>query len=183
MIPPNYDGDIGTYYAGVIYAAQSALTAQQANYSGSKNVLILLSDGDATAPKSDDFYGTTVYPMPSPATSNGTYPSYVNECAQAVTAAAYAASQGTRVYSIAYGSETSGCASDTSRITPCETMQRIASSPAYFYSDYAQSGSGIDQDCVGTGATTTSLQQIFAAVAGSLTVSRLIPNSSWSTNT
>ena len=48
---PNYDGDIGTYYAGAIYAAQAALVAQQAANPGSQNVIILLSDGNATAPQ------------------------------------------------------------------------------------------------------------------------------------
>lgn len=176
MLPPNFDGDIGTYYAGVIYAAQSALVAEQSANPGSQNVIILLSDGDATAPQSDDFYGTTVYPMPSPATSNGTYPSWNNECHQAITAAQYAANQGTRIYAIAYGSENSGCASDSPGITPCSTMQNIASSASYFFSDYAQSGSGIDQNCIGTGATTTNLQKIFQDVYVSLSNARLIPN-------
>lgn len=42
--------DVGegiTYYAAVIYAAQSALTAEQKLYPGSKNAMILLSDGQA----------------------------------------------------------------------------------------------------------------------------------------
>lgn len=177
MLPPNYDGDIGTYYAGVIYAAQAALTAQKAA-NGAQSVMILLSDGDATSPQSfDDGNGTTVYPMPSPATGNGTYPSYKNMCAQAVTAAQYAASAGTRVYSIAYGSETSGCSSDSSGISPCSTMQGIASSASYFFSDYAQSGSGIDTNCVGTGATTTNLQSIFQVIKNGLGRPRLISNS------
>jgi hypothetical protein len=196
MIPPNYDGDVGTYYAGVIYAAQASLVHQQSLYPGSQNVIILLSDGDATAPQSETYNGTTVYSMPTTknyyplpsapttgATSNGSYPSWNDECAQAVTAAQYAAGQGTRVYSIAYGSETSGCSADSPRISPCTTMQNIASSAAYFYSDYTQSGSGHDTQCIGTGATTTNLQQIFADVAASLTVSRLVPNSEWQYNT
>jgi hypothetical protein len=173
MAPPNYDGDYGTYYAGVIYAAQAALVAEQAAYPGSQNILMLLSDGNATAPQQN---GSSVYPMPSPATNKGTYPSWVNECHQAVTAGQYAASQGTRVYSIAYGSESSGCASDSPNISPCYTMQNIASSPSYFYSDYTQSGSGIDQNCVGTGATTTNLKQIFVNIYSTLAAARLIPN-------
>jgi len=36
-----------TYYASVIYAAQAALTAEQTAYPGSKNAMILLSDGQA----------------------------------------------------------------------------------------------------------------------------------------
>ena len=42
-------GSEGTYYAQVIYAAQAALASQQTNYPGSKNIMIILSDGDATA--------------------------------------------------------------------------------------------------------------------------------------
>jgi len=71
MAPPNYDGVFGTYYAGVLYAAQSALVAQKAANPGSANVIILLSDGDATAPKTNG--SNTV--MGSPATGNGQYPS------------------------------------------------------------------------------------------------------------
>jgi Flp pilus assembly protein TadG len=42
-------GGEGTYYAQVIYAAQATLATQQSNNAGSQNVLIILSDGDATA--------------------------------------------------------------------------------------------------------------------------------------
>jgi hypothetical protein len=42
-------GGQGTYYAQAIYAAQAALVTQQGNNPGSQNVLIILSDGDATA--------------------------------------------------------------------------------------------------------------------------------------
>lgn len=172
MTPPNYDGDYGTYYAGVIYAAQAALMAEQVAYPGSQNILMLLSDGNATAPQQNG--GITV--MPSPATNSGKYPSWVNECHQAITAGQYATSQGTRVYSIAYGAESSGCASDSPNISPCYTMQNIASAPSYFFSDYLQSGSGVDQNCVGTGATTTNLQQIFVNIYSTLAAARLIPN-------
>ena len=171
---PNYDGDFGTYYAGVIYAAQSALVAQQSANPATENVMIILSDGNATAPRTNG----NVTVMPSPATSSGSYPSWTNECAQAVTAAQYAArTGGTKVYAIAYGSETSGCTSDSSGITPCATMQAMASNPAYFFSDYLQSGSGANANCVGTGATTTNLSQIFYDVYTSLSKARLIPNS------
>jgi len=42
-------GGEGTYYAQVIYAAQAALASQQSSFPGSKNIMIILSDGDATA--------------------------------------------------------------------------------------------------------------------------------------
>jgi hypothetical protein len=117
---------------------------------------------------------------------SGTYPSWENQCAQAVTAAKTAANQGTRVYAIAYGAESSGCNSDCtpvaascskSNTTPCATMQSIASSPAYFYSDYNQSGTGVDTTCAGSGASTTNINQIFTDIFTSFTVARLIPNS------
>jgi len=52
-----------------------------------------------------------------------------------------------------YGSESSGCTTDSSgpqaNITPCQVMSEMASGPQYFYSDYTQSGSG--STCVSTG--------------------------------
>ena len=44
-----------------------------------------------------------------PAGVTGTYPSGFQACQQAVQAAQYASTQGTRVYSVAYGSENGGC--------------------------------------------------------------------------
>jgi Flp pilus assembly protein TadG len=175
MLPPNYDGNYGTFYAGVIYAAQAALAAEQAANPGSQNVMILLSDGDATAPQ----ILNSIYVMPSPADNSGKYPSYVGECGQAVKAAQYATNQGTRVYSIGYGSEPTGCASDQNsgsypNITPCTTMLDIASSPQLFYSDYLQSGSG--SNCIAPDQPDTNLSQIFADIANDLTFDRLIPN-------
>ncbi|SEG37822.1 Putative Flp pilus-assembly TadE/G-like [Bryocella elongata] len=174
MAPPNFDGALGTYYAGVIYAAQSALTAAKAANSGSQNVLILLSDGDATAPQS-----WNGYPTMGSAGSNGSYPSYVNECTQSIVAAKAATTAGTRVYTVAYGSESSGCSTDTSGtyagITPCQAMQDMASAAQYFFSDYNQSGS--NSTCYSSAQPVASLAGIFTQIASDLTVSRLIPNS------
>jgi hypothetical protein len=181
MLPPNYDGDMGTYYAGVIYAAQSALIAQHAANPGTKNVIILLSDGNATAPRTESYNGYTVATMGT-AGNSGTYPSYNDECAQAVTAAHWASTSSannpapSRVYAIAYGAESSGCTADSPRISPCNTMKGIASSAGYFFSDYTQSGSGVDTGCQGTGATASNLNTIFGDIYVSLGVARLIPN-------
>jgi hypothetical protein len=167
----------GTYYAGAIYAAQAALTAQQAANAGTQNVIILVSDGDATvnsgkmATQTDDGV---------PFNKNGTYPSNVDECGQAILAAHAAAKAGTRVYAVAYGSEASGCPSDTTaaegylNVTPCQTMQNIASSPQYFFSDYNQSGSG--STCQSASQPTANLNQIFTQIAQDLTFARLIPD-------
>jgi len=174
MTAPNYDGVYGTYYAGVLYAAQSALVKEQAANPGSGNVIIIVSDGDSTAPQTNG--SNTV--MGSPATGNGQYPSWIGQCGQAIVAAQYATSQGTLVYSVAYGSEPTGCSSDVNagsypNITPCTTMQDMASAPQYFYSDYHQSGSA--SVCV-SGQPVTSLSAIFSSISAELTTARLIPN-------
>ncbi|QNI33453.1 hypothetical protein H7849_05755 [Alloacidobacterium dinghuense] len=175
----------GTYYAGVIYAAQAALTAEAAlaANAGSQNVMIIVSDGAATSSSSQMATGnqsTTV------AVSNGSnaayptylYPSYNNECQQAVLAAQYATSHGTKVYSVAYGSQSSGCTTDTgtSYASPCYTMSQMASSAATFYTDDNQSGT--TSNCP-AGKSVNSMNLIFNQIAGQLTVARLIPNSSF----
>jgi hypothetical protein len=174
MTSPNYAGVFGTYYAGAIYAAQAALVAAQAAHPGAGNVLIILGDGDNNGPKTNG--NNTV--MGPPATGNGQYPSWVGQCGQAVVAAQYAASQGTMVYSVAYGAAPTGCSTDASagsypNITPCTTMQYLASAPQYFYSDYHQSGSS--SVCV-SGQPVTSLSAIFSSIAADLSTARLIPN-------
>lgn len=156
-------GGDGTYYAGVIYAAQAALQAIATK--GTQNVMIVLSDGDANAPANV---------MPGASTTSGTYPSTKNQCAQAVTAAQAATAAGTRVYTIAYGATSGGCYTDASGITPCQTMQQMASSPQYFYSDYtAAAGNGA---CVSASQPVSGLNQIFTQIASGLTLARLIPD-------
>jgi hypothetical protein len=163
-------GGEGTYYAGAIYAAQSALVAAAAANPGTQNVIIMISDGDASATSSALATGTTGY-----SATSGTYPSIKQQCHQAVTAAQAATAAGTRVYSVAYGADSSGCSTDTSpTITPCVTMQGIASAARYFYSDYtAAAGSG---NCISASQPTSNLNQIFTDIAGDFTVARLIPN-------
>jgi hypothetical protein len=162
-------GGEGTYYAGAIYSAESLLVAQQAANPGTQNALILISDGDASAKSAA---------LPGASTKSLVYPSTNQQCHQAITAAQWAATQGTggtKVYSVAYGAEASGCSTDTSpTIIPCQTMQQIASSPAYFFTDYTSSTSG---GCVSASQPTTNLNQIFTEIAGDLTVARLIPDS------
>jgi hypothetical protein len=164
-------GGEGTYYAGAIYAAQSTLIAEQTANPGSQNVIILISDGNASASQSQmaskAINGTTV-------TKSGTYPSWINECHQAITAATAARTAGTRVYAVAYGAESSGCTTDTPTITPCSTMEQIASATQYFFSDYTQSGSS--STCVSASQPTTNLNQIFTEIAMDFTVARLIPD-------
>ncbi len=174
MLPPNYAGEWGTYYAGSIYAAQASLVAEQAANPGSQNVIIVLGDGDSNAKQTNNGY--TV--MGSPATGNGLYPSWVGECGQAVVAADYATSVGTTVYAVAYGSPPTGCTTDASagsypNISPCNAMANMASASQYFYSDYKQTGSS--STCYAS-QPFTSLNAIFASIAAGISSARLIPN-------
>jgi hypothetical protein len=171
-------GGFGTYYAQAIAAAQANLVAEQANFPNSQNVLIVLSDGDATATctNSKNNVCTAGDMVGASTTANtGAYPpeSTIDECWQAVSAAAAAAKAGTRVYAVAYGAESAGCTND-SKYTPCTTMQNIASSPGYFFSDYAATGA--NGACISASQPTTSLKQIFQVIAGDLTVAKIIPN-------
>ena len=120
--------------------AESALTAEAQLKAGTENVIILLSDGNATAkenypPGSGSFNcnGSTVSAgtfcagindmvtgtqSTTVATNSGRYPSWVGECSQAIDAATYVKGKGTKIYAIAYGSpatsSSSNCGSDRS---------------------------------------------------------------------
>jgi Flp pilus assembly protein TadG len=163
-------GGEGTFYAGAIAAAQNYLVAN--SRPNVQNVMILLSDGDATAcgPPSS----CSKNQMAGTATS---YPA-TNECHQAITASQNAQAAGILVYSIAYGSETTGCTTDSPAIAPCATMEAIASLPTstYFFADNNQSGSGIDKTCANAARPTSNLNQVFTDINLDLTVARLIPN-------
>lgn len=115
-----------TYYAGAIYAAQAALEAEQALQQGSsQNIIILLSDGNATAYASSPSVGTdanhTIASLVTQASSvqttfadgqrnyadgSGTYPSWISQCWQGVQAAQAATAAGTTVFTVAYGAST-----------------------------------------------------------------------------
>jgi Flp pilus assembly protein TadG len=156
-------GGEGTFYAGAITSAQQYLVAN--SRPNVPNVMILLSDGDATATSSQMTGKATTYPAS-------------NECTQAVTAASNAKKAGILVYSVSYGSETSGgCSTDTgvNKISPCQTMADIASTPlsTYFFSN-APSTSGVTV-CPGA-RSNTSLNVIFKTIASDLTLVRLIPD-------
>jgi hypothetical protein len=183
-------GGESTYYAGALYAAQASLLAEQATEKAagqsSQNAIIILSDGDAEAGQANMVNSSSqTCSTCLVATSNGSYPSWNDECAQAVTAAQTISGQGTRIYSIAYGSESSGCSTDSPNITPCNTMKEISSSywatpstDQYFYADSNQSGSGEDTSCnSNANNTVTNLKDIFLAISNDLQNSRLIPNS------
>lgn len=165
-------GGEGTYYAGVIYAAEAALLAEQAaeasNNQTVQNAMIIVSDGAATSSQSQM--------SSSGLKSTGTYPSYKSECGQAVTAAQDANSKGITVYSVAYGSQTSGCTTDSGTYaSPCATMKGMASNVnTTFYSDAGSNSGG----CSST-LDPSTLGAIFTSIGGQLTAARLIPNTSF----
>jgi Putative Tad-like Flp pilus-assembly len=147
-------GGVGTYYADVITAAQSALTAN--GRTGVQKVIIFLSDGDASASSSN---------MPTGKASN--------QCHEGINAAAAATSAGTKVYSLAYGAQTSGtCSTDSPTISACQAMQQIASTSAMFYSDTQNGSSG----CTSSVNSVSELVAVFNQVGSSLTTPRLLPN-------
>jgi len=216
-------GGQGTYYAQVIYQAQAALLAQQAANAGSQNIMIILTDGDAEASASSgqlvaennpscgsiskygnclNGTGTKTSNPEAGGTGNSctsgyecaAYPSALGECGQAVQAAQTATAAGTTVYTIAFGSETSGgCSTDsTYTITsgstygaeawpsgpysgqPCNAIGAMASNANTFYSDNM---GGCPAITVANGNYKT-LAQIFKAIVSGLTAPRLIP-SNW----
>lgn len=137
-------------------------------------------------------------------TISGVYPDFMDECQQAIVAAQYAANASlnqagiaTRVYAISYGSEQTGCGSGSTdshndvtlvatgknvafstvgALTPCMTMENIASDLMYFYSDFNQSGSNVDTNCKSTMNPLSKLSDIGIEVGDSFTNVRLLPN-------
>jgi len=161
-------GGWATYYAGVIYAAQISLIAEQASRPNSQNVMILITDGDANASQ---------WQMQRGATRSGNYPSFINECGQAIAAAKDASKAGTTIYAIGYGATSSGCPTDVSGFSKgyssCQTMQAIATAPAFFFSismDSLPTGRNGPQptSCTSAAHPETNLDDIFAKIAASI---------------
>jgi hypothetical protein len=212
-------GGQATYYAQVIYTAQAALLQQQTANPTSKNIMIILSDGDATACSTlantaaggcNSAGNIVAENNPTCASTGGsclngtgtsktnptgyqspTYPSALGECGQAVQAAQLATAAGTVVYTIGFGSETSGCTTDQTYTTtsgstdgaqawpsgsyaktPCNAIAAMASNPNTFYSD----NSGGCPALSTANKSFTSLVNIFNAITTGLTSPRLIPN-------
>jgi len=181
-------GGEGTFYAGAIIAAQTYLTNNHT--SNVQDVMILLSDGDATATSAQ--MGGSVPQNVTISGMSGKLYSATAECTQAVNAADYAKtykqSDGTStlIFSVSYGSETSGCTSGesvpalggNSANTPCATMAGIASSPLsqYFFS-VPQTVHGVTSTVCSGAVPITKLDQVFQAISADLESSRLVPGS------
>ncbi len=192
-------GGSGTYYADIIATAQATLTAWNTQFvslgqTPRQNVIIFLSDGDANA--SDSSRSNNICCTTTPGTGQTVKINF--QCHEAVAAAVAAAAApvspspnttSTWIYSVAYGSATSGsCTTDNTptKVPPatsapaaqpyqaCQTMTNIASSPTKFYSDNANGCASVAHPNI------TSLNAIFTNIADSLTYGRLISASMFS---
>jgi Flp pilus assembly protein TadG len=130
------DSHYMTSFAGAIYAAQTALLAEQA-YTATlglttQNAIIFVSDGQANMPydgfpqktstadtggdsvtsAGTNIYSATATNLTGTKGTWGQYPDFNAGCQQAIMAAQYAKSLGTRFYAVAYGSESNGCVTD-----------------------------------------------------------------------
>jgi hypothetical protein len=160
-------GGEGTFYAGVIAAAQSYLLAQSAP--NVPNAIVLISDGSAGNGKMGG--STTSY-------------SATDQCHQAIAAANAAKAAGINIYAVAYGAESSGCQGDSPAITPCQTMEQISGPSSngtnpvtgspYFFSDYTATGG--TNSCVAASYPTSNLKLIFTQISDELGIARLLPN-------
>jgi Flp pilus assembly protein TadG len=147
-------GGAGTYYAQVIYLAQAQLAAQATANPGSKNAMIILTDGNATAcatgaNTTSGACSTSADMLPTTGTLNGTgtktsnasgyniatYPSALGECGQAVAAAKAAATAGTVVFTFGYGSPNSGSSAN------CGSDQKISTAVTTGGGSWAAGGS------------------------------------------
>jgi len=199
-------GGDGTYYAQAIYAAQAALVAEQTANPGSKNAMIILTDGDATscaanANTSAGACSNSAQMVASEGKLNGTgsattnpsgyesyaYPSALGECGQAVLAAQSAAEAGTIVYTIGYGAETSGgCLSDktySATVTTNGGSWAPGDQPCAAIAAMASASVNFYSDdghgCKATAPSNqsiTKLTAIFRAITDNMTSPRLIPN-------
>jgi Flp pilus assembly protein TadG len=172
-------GGEGTYYAQAIYKAQSDLVAQQTANPGSQNVLIILSDGDATAcstilattsgTSTQNSCSGSSQIVATTGTLNGTgtktsnasgyhstvYPSALGECGQAVQAAQAATAAGTRVYSIGFDAPTSGgCTTDATYTTTISSTTNGA--------EAWPGGSYSRQPCNAIGAMASNAQYFYS---------------------
>jgi len=163
-----------TYYAATIYNAASLLLNQQSlrnpnslTPAPTQNALIILGDGDSNSQNPNAFGQPDLASNASPTAT--TYPSYNYQCQQAITAANWATSKGITVYSVAYDSDPSyGCYSDPI-LTPCQTMEQMASTHSKFYTS--------NSSCqLSDGNTTMSLNAIFTAISNDMSIARLVPD-------
>jgi hypothetical protein len=155
-------GGVGSFLAEAIYSAQAAFPQT----SGTQNVLILLSDGEADT-SADEMYCAPTKGVTCPSKSPAWLAHGSAQCDQAVAAAAAAKAAGTWVYSVAYGP--SGACKSGGTYTPCTEMEAIASDPTRFFTTSSTCKLGSSPNLV------SSLPAAMLQIAYSLNKARLIP--------
>jgi hypothetical protein len=160
-------GGFGTFYADAIKIAQQNLVANARD--GARNVIILLSDGEANA---------TVTHM----VAQGANPTAPDQCKHAVGEAQAAAAAGTWVYMVSYGTSAGGgCTTDIGNYAnACWVMGQIANvpgtaagtyvnEPAHFYADAANGCQSSVNPSI------TAIKAMFQNIVYSLTRPRMLP--------
>lgn len=143
-------GGQGSFAAEAISKAVAAMPAATA---GTKNVIIIASDGGYNS-------GSFASGYSSHSTA---------ECKQAVQAAQAATAAGIAVYSIAYDAATSsGSCSSGDTLTACQTMQQMASQSSMFYTTNSSCEINNSPNPV------AELPTIFKAITTSFTKPRLV---------
>jgi hypothetical protein len=140
--------------------------------------------------------------------NTGKYPDFFDECQQAINAGMDAQNAGTTVFTIAYGAENTGCASTgeshpddytditlvtldktpnvsftLSTLTPCVTMEDIASSiggaSKTTFFGVQQSGGSVDAACTSADQTNvgTAMNGVMKAIGSNFVKAKLLPSS------
>lgn len=158
-------GGVGSFLAEAITAAQASFPAKT---NDTQNVIILLSDGDATTDYTD-MYCSPGKGVTCPSKNEAAWVAHgAAQCDQSVAAANAAKAAGTWVYSVAYDAPTSACASGGT-YTPCAEMRAIASDPTRFFTTNSACSGGSSPNLV------ASLPTALLQIAYSLNKARLIP--------
>ena len=158
-------GGQSTFFAGALFTAQAYLAANARP--NAQNVIILLSDGDANGGNMAN---------PKSLNSNGTYPSAIDQCQQAIDVATAAKAAGTTIYTVGYGVANGGCSTDGKGMNACNALLQIASSGDFFVDTSSVKCSGATTVIMNGQTTGNTLDDIFTAITDNLTHPRLIPN-------
>ena len=183
-------GGAGTYYAGVIYEAQSSLIAQSTANPNTKNVMVILSDGDASSGSGSNsaicreaFACLTPLVSQLRITALPILPCKIN--APRPSPPPNMRRPGHHGLYIAYGSPGSGCSTDVynnktnhgrhgnySLPGNAADVDRLAISTSDFYSDSTAAGGGACSALNGA----LGLNTIFSDLAAQFSAARLVPN-------
>jgi Flp pilus assembly protein TadG len=196
------DGQANTQW---IYFPQGTLTGGTADTAQPSTISSTLGYSTLNTTASTSVVGAYYLTTPNQEATalnanTGKYPDFLDECQQAIVAGQAATAAGTTVYAVAYGSENVGCNSTgeghpddytdvtlvaagnnvaftLTSLTPCVTMENIASTSTTFYG-VQQSGTGVDASCMGATQAYTTMGSVWAGIGGNFIQARLLPSNS-----